>query len=262
MQAHPLDQTLRRTLAGFAPASVHEQAQLHFQSLATRLRSRPGLSATNQPPESRWWWWWTGLGLFGTAAVVALVLGLFNSPARAEVEFAGILATSEKTLFYLVDKSAESASGWVALRQEFAGYTVSSYDAKTDLLTLTKAGVKREIRLRDSKVQEGESSFDVSGTVMLDAGEKLEVERATLILDQENNFPLKNGVVVHITPRRLPDGNLLFAAIYDRPSADGKMEHLAAPTVITLPNSAFSVMITSKENPRDNLGFSFKPRGN
>jgi hypothetical protein len=259
MQTFELDQTLRATLADPAPASVHEHAQVHFQLLATRVRSRLDEPAHGRPHKSRWWWW-TVLGFFGTAAAGVLLLGLFNSAAHAEVEFAGILATSEKTLFHLVDKSTGVSSGWVGLRQEFAGYTVSSYDAKTDLLTLIKDGVKRDIRLRDSKVQAG--SFDVTGTVTLDAGEKLEVERATLNFDQENNFPLKNGVVVHLTPKRLPDGNILFQAVYDRPTTDGKIEHLAAPTVIVLPNSGFSVTIASKENPRDSLGFSFKPKGN
>ncbi len=94
----------------------------------------------------------------------------------------------------------------------------------------------------------------------LDAGEKLEVERATLIFDQENNFPLKNGVVAHITPKRLPNGNILFRAVYDRTTADGRIEHLAAPTVITLPDAEFSIRVSSKENPGDDLGFSFKPK--
>ena len=83
--------------------------------------------------------------------------------------------------------------------------------------------------------------------------EKLEVTRATLIFDQENIFPLKDGVVCRITPTRRPDGNILYRASFERTGADGRTEILAAPAVVVLPASPFKIQI-------GDLGFGFTPK--
>lgn len=264
METHELDQTLRRVLRDGAPAQVHEHARRHFQSLAARLvssHSSPAAAAAHRRPH---YWWWAGLGLAGAAALVVLVLGVFNPRLSAEVEFTGILSTKEKTLFYLVDRSAGNTSGWVALQQNFAGYKLSDYDAKSDRLTLTREGEKKEVRLNDGKVKP--ASVEISGEVTLGAGETVEVTRATMIFDQENVFPMKNGILVRITPTRLPDGNIRYDMFFDHPGPAGKLQRLSAPSVISLPGYAFGIQIGGEKKPGDTtsrfdgVGFSFKPK--
>lgn len=210
------------------------------------------------------YWWWAGLGLVGAAALVVLVLGVFNPRLSAEVEFTGILSTKEKTLFYLVDRSAGTNSGWVGLQQDFAGYKLSDYDAKGDRLILTRDGSKKEVRLNDGKVTP--ASVEISGEVTLGAGETEEVTRATMIFDQENIFPMKNGVLVRITPTRMPDGNIRYDMFFDRPDPAGKLQRLSAPSVISLPGSPFGIRIGEEKKSGDapsrfdGVGFSFKPK--
>jgi hypothetical protein len=263
MDTHELDQTLRRILHTGAPAEVHAQAQHRFAALATQIGT-PTPARAKAAHHAPRYWWWAGLGLAGTAALVALALGVFNSRLSAEVEFAGILSTKEKTLFYLVDRTNGTHSGWVGLQQNFAGYKLAGYDAKSDRLTLTREGEKKEVRLNEGKVQA--ASVEISGEVTLGAGETEEVTRATMIFDQENVFPMKNGVVVRITPTRLPNGNILYDMFFEHPDRSGKMQRLSAPSVISLPGYPFGIQIGEEKKSGDGtskfdgVGFSFKPR--
>lgn len=194
---------------------------------------------------------------------LALAVLLFASAllARAEIEFAGILVTSEKTLFRLTDKSGAVSPAWVMVGQSFAEHKIKSYDAARDVLTLTKGDALVEVRLKDAKVQSGSASAGivVGGMATLAGGEKLAVTRATLLFDQKNSFPLKNGVVLHVTPTRLPNGNLEFSASFERPGPDGKMIQLSAPRVQVLPGYPFSIRVGSDDKPEDAFGFSFTP---
>lgn len=262
METDPLDTALRETHADAAPAAVHQRVAPQFHALAKRLRAGPAASTTALAPSPRRTHrtaWWAGLGVFGSMAALAVVFSLVLAPLRAEVEFVGILATKEKTMFYLKDAAAGKESGWVELKQNFAGFTVTAYDAKNDVLTLTKDGATTQIRLRDAKIVNGRQ--EVTGGVTLQAGEKLVVERATMLFDQENIFPLKNGVVVRITPTRRPDGNIMYAAVFERPRSGGGMEKISAPSVLTLPGHEFSVLIGEPGKPEEGIGFSFKPTG-
>ncbi len=186
-----------------------------------------------------------------------LLLGLSPALLRAEVEFTGLIALKDGTLFSLADTAADTRSGWIGLQQEFAGYQLTAYDAKGDVLTLTKNGVKTELRLNVPKVQN--ARLEVRGAMTLTAGEKIDIERATLVFDHENSFPLKNGVIVRITPRRMPDGSLIFAARFERSRADGTIEVLESPTVAVLPDKPFSIQIGDRAHPENNLGISFTP---
>lgn len=183
--------------------------------------------------------------------IIALLTfaALAVATARGEVEFTGILVTSEQTLFTLSEPSA-AKSGWLQLGQSFAGYDLTSYDAKSDTLTLTKAGLRTRVRLKDEKVKA--ARVELGGTFTLGAGEKMSVVRATLTLGEETVFPLKDGLVFHVTPQSRPDGSILYRAFFERPLADHTMEKLSAPSVIVRPGAQFS--ITAGE-----YGFSFTP---
>lgn len=178
---------------------------------------------------------------------------LVSSLARAEIEFIGVLIMPERTSFVLTDDSTKPGT-WRSLGQEFAGFTLEAYDAKADTLTLVAKGKEPlRLRLREAKVKS--AGLEIAGTLTLGQNEKVEITRATLLFEQENIFPLKEGLLCRITPKRFPDGNLEYQAVFERIGPDGKIERLAAPRVMVLPASPFSIHIGDIE-------LSFSPKTN
>jgi hypothetical protein len=181
---------------------------------------------------------------------IAVLLALLPA-LRAEVEFVGILATPQKTLFALTD-TVTTKSDWVAMGGVFSGYTIGGFDAKNDLLTLAKNGVETRVRLKDdAKVKA--ARLELTGSITFGATEKLEIARATLQFDQENVFPLKDGITYRITPQRRSDGTIAYRIGIERALAANKTERLSAPSVIAMPGQPFRLQL-------DDLGFAFTPR--
>jgi hypothetical protein len=86
--------------------------------------------------------------------ILLIAFGLCAVYARAEIIFQGYMVTSEKPLFILsVDK--EKTSGWLALGQNFAGFSLFAFDAKSEVLTVEKGGQRHFLHLVDGKVQNG-----------------------------------------------------------------------------------------------------------
>ena len=171
--------------------------------------------------------------------------------SRADLEFTGILAMSGRTLFALHDTDA-ARSDWVPLRGTFAGYVVAAYDRPTETLTLTRDGASLRVRLKDdAKVKS--ARLELTGSISFGAGKKIEVERATLLFDQENVFPLAEGIVYRITPTRRPDGTHAYAIVIEQRGAGNQLDRLAAPTIITLPQHPFQIRAGE-------FGFAFTPR--
>jgi hypothetical protein len=54
----------------------------------------------------------------------------------------------------------------------------------------------------DAKVQF--ARFELTGTITFGATDKIAIERATLLFDQENVFPLKDGITYRIKPSVFP----------------------------------------------------------
>jgi hypothetical protein len=93
------------------------------------------------------------LRLLWVAFFVAAASAAF---AQVNVEFAGVLVTPEKTSLQLTNLS-NGRTAWIPLGQTFAGFTVSSYDKKTETATLTKDGVPTLLRLKSAKIQEAKT---------------------------------------------------------------------------------------------------------
>jgi len=179
---------------------------------------------------------------------------LFATVARAEIEFIGVLVMPGRASFALTEDPAKPAT-WLTLGQAFAGYSLAAFDAKTDTLTLTKKGAD-PLRLHlkdDAKVKS--ARLEIAGALTLGAGEKIEFTRATLLFDQENIFPMKDGLTCRIKPSRLPDGNIRYDAVFERTSPGGKMERVSSPSVVARPDGPFSIQI-------GDFGFSFAPKTN
>jgi LysM repeat protein len=77
---------------------------------------------------------------------------LFPTLAAAAVEFTGVLVSANATKFSLRDTTAQGVSPWLALGDSFAGYTLSSYDTKTEMLLLVKGEEKLSLHLTPGKV--------------------------------------------------------------------------------------------------------------
>lgn len=170
---------------------------------------------------------------------------------RADLEFVGILATPQKTRFALTDPIAEETR-WLTLGDVFAGYKLTAYDPATDTLTVTKAGAASPLRLKnDAKIKN--ARLELTGRITFGPDQSFEIERATLLFDQENVFPLTDGIVYRIKPTRRDDGTIRYHIEMERSLAANKTERLSVPEVTTLPGQPFSIRL-------GDAGFTFKPR--
>lgn len=180
-----------------------------------------------------------------------LLLGLLPASVSAEIEFVGILAAGNKTLFAVTDTQSDRTA-WVALGDTFSEHKIIGYDRAADTLTLNKAGTELRIHLRDdAKIKA--ARLELTGSMTLGAEEPLQIARATLLFDQENVFPLQDGVVYRITPKRLDDGTLEFSILVERTLAPNKIERVAAPKIRTLAGQPFKLQV-------GDAGFAFTPR--
>ena len=181
-----------------------------------------------------------------TILVVACAL---SATARAEIEFIGVLVMQGRASFALRDDPAKTAI-WRTIGQEFAGYTLGAFDSTSDTLTLKKGEATLRLQIKEGEITRGR--MEIAGALTIGTKEKFNVTRATLVLDRENVFPLKDGLTWRITPAVLPDGNLLYVLAIDRTLPDGKLERISAPNIRVLPGRPFSLKV-------GDLEFSFAP---
>jgi len=120
-------------------------------------------------------------------SLVLLTLGFVTAAFAAEIgfEFSGVLGGGKNLRFALTNK-ASGATQWVPVGGSVAGYTISEYDAKADVLVLTKDGQQLRLALKQRKAA--------------NAGPKIspEVERAILnnlrqLAAAADQFYLENG---------------------------------------------------------------------
>ncbi|HVT80828.1 MAG TPA: hypothetical protein VHM90_09235 [Phycisphaerae bacterium] len=90
------------------------------------------------------------LGARLAACFLAGILGL-----RAEIQCTGIFVVSQKTLLAFANTETKNTSGWVNLGDSFDGYVVTSFDREKEMVTLKRAEQVLEVRLRQSKIQDG-----------------------------------------------------------------------------------------------------------
>ena len=168
---------------------------------------------------------------------------------RAEIEFIGVFSLDGRTSFVLREEATKPGT-WRALGQEFSGYKLKSFDPAIDTLTLSRGDTTLRLKIKEGKVTPGR--IEIAGALTIGAKEKFNITRATLVLDRENVFPLKDGVVWRITPSVMPDGNLLYELAIDQTLPDGKLQRISAPKIKVLPGWPFSLKV-------GDLEFSFAP---
>jgi hypothetical protein len=181
--------------------------------------------------------------------LVLIAALLVAGVARGAVEFVGILTTPERSVFALAD-TASQKTAWVPVGKTFGDYTVLRFDSGSDTLTLRRAGAETTLHLKpDAKVKS--AALELAGTITISGGEKLEVIRATLRYDQENELPLAEGAVCKITPHVLADGNIRYDLAFERENAGLPIRVRQA--VVARPDQQFGIKT-------DEISFAFAPK--
>lgn len=86
--------------------------------------------------------------------VFLLVLASAASGADIGIEFSAVLTTPRETRVSLTSK-ATGQTQWVVVGKAFAGYTVTAYEPKSDVVVLSRDGREHRVTLKNAKVQAG-----------------------------------------------------------------------------------------------------------
>jgi len=81
MKNDALDQKLRETLSGTAPAEIHERTERHFQALAAHVRQQESKLLQRESRHPASWWLWPGVSIAGAAAIAMVLFTIFVSPS-------------------------------------------------------------------------------------------------------------------------------------------------------------------------------------
>jgi hypothetical protein len=147
-------------------------------------------------------------------------------------------------------KEGDKSSGWFRIGQSFRGYTLKSFDKNREIITVQKDGLDLEIRLKESKIKDGK--ITIEGTVSIGNNQKIEGIRVSLFIGEESIIQFSESTRLAITPTRLANGNMKYSAKFIT-TTEGKEVILAAPALVTLPSSPFSVSVGE-------YGYSFDPQ--
>jgi hypothetical protein len=156
------------------------------------------------------------------------------SVAQAVPEFVGVMSTKEEGTKYAVRPTPNDVSRWVKQGDVFAGYVVSDYRAKDEVLVLKKDGQTFQLRMKDAKVVSGESqrkkrtdsSKSVAITGALRTPTNIEAGKTMTLADAiaaAGGFADgANPSAVRVT-RPKPDGSILLHSVDASPNATGAM---------------------------------------
>ena len=155
-------------------------------------------------------WLLTASVLFGA---VPQEKGKGQGPSAAvrekSIEFAGYSILAKDRLFVLYDTDAKESSLWLKLGQTWRGYTVLSFDPKTERLTLSKEKTDLILSLRSSKV--GKAIFLpglVEGTYTLLDGTVVYSPDAKLKLGTGVSISSPTGLMVSDHEQKIVGGDL------------------------------------------------------
>ena len=128
--------------------------------------------------------------------------------AESELEFAGVIVSSGKTLVSVRDPATGTAT-WVEVGQRYKGFTISGYDSKESKLVLIKNGVTTTLPLtEDSKVKSAPlpKPAPMDATTQL-ATLKAERERLSQRYRDQHPMMLDNEKKIADLERQIRDGS-------------------------------------------------------
>jgi hypothetical protein len=75
--------------------------------------------------------------------------------AEPGLEFSAYMKSSAGVRFVVTDVTTHKASDWLREGESFAGYTITGFDPKAELLTVRKADMAEKLPLKKEAVREG-----------------------------------------------------------------------------------------------------------
>src|SRR5687768_9546193 len=93
-------------------------------------------------------------------SVVLLALGVVGAAFAAEIgyEFSGVLGGGKDLRVALTNK-ASGVTQWMSIGSTIAGHIISEYDAKADVLVLTKDGQLLQLALKQRKAAKADGKI-------------------------------------------------------------------------------------------------------
>ena len=74
-----------------------------------------------------------------------------------QIEFVGYMSIPSDSRFVLREPAEGRVSEWIKLGDAFAGYTLTAYDRKTELITLEKPSARLNLTLKTARIHSGPS---------------------------------------------------------------------------------------------------------
>jgi len=182
--------------------------------------------------------------------ILVIILAFAAADLRAELQFSGFFLTTNESLFILRDTDGGGSSAWLRIGESFHSYTITSFDRELEVITVEKDGLPVRLHLRESRVRDGRMTID--GTITFWPDRLTQSVHASLFLGEDQAFPLKPGVTLHLVAERRPDGTILYRPRLVTLDKEGREISEPWPFVVTPPGGEFSLRI-------DDVGFSFKP---
>jgi hypothetical protein len=188
-----------------------------------------------------------------------LIAAILAVPAaRADIEFAGIIEAGGDPTFGLDDTDTKFVK-WVTTGQKFNDWTITNYDEKSQTLLLTKGDAKMTLHLKDAVIKEAAPS-KIEGNVVIKLGDKTISQALALEADRASVIPLDNGVILKVTLRKQPSGDVRYELSTERtPGADGQAGEVLGHSMIDAsPTTAVGIGVGGPDG--DTGSFSFTPK--
>jgi hypothetical protein len=134
-------------------------------------------------------------------------------PARAELEFVGLLATPRETKVVFRDPATGLDSGWVGVGATVQGYTVVEVKAAGDVLVLRQGNRLIELPLASAKIQGRKP--DLTGEVRLTGAFSGNLS-CDLLLGVPRTLPLPDGRRLTVEVRKEPGGAIAFRGMLEK----------------------------------------------
>jgi hypothetical protein len=124
------------------------------------------------------------------------------------LEFVGYTTSANNSLFVLYDAGAKQSSPWIAMGQDWHGYTLKSFEAGTEKLTVSKDTKDHVLSLRISKTGQGASVLTLTkGTYKLVDGTVVYSPEAQVKMGGKVIFS-PTGVMVSDESQKIFSGDL------------------------------------------------------
>jgi len=134
-------------------------------------------------------------------AIIALICG--STAIGAPFEFSGYISTGDKAKMMIMDLADQKSSRWLSIGDSFRGYTLITYDASQEILTLKRESEVLQLRLKDAKIAAAKTKTEPEAS----GAKKQEPHRSTRAGDTALTIAQEHGLSVAELKKLNPDVN-------------------------------------------------------